>query len=99
MRFWLHVFQSLVGFLFFPPVVLLFTLTKLLMSYGRSSHLADCKEVKLLKAHVVSPVLGREEGCLSGAGCCAGRALIKQTELCCVQRITALGLFLLKGET
>lgn len=59
MRFWLHAFQSRVGF-FFPPIVLLFTLTKLLVSYGRSSHLADCEEVKLLKAHVVSPVLGRK---------------------------------------
>lgn len=63
MWFWLHAFRSLVGFLFSPPpVVLLFTLTKLLVSYGRSSRLADCKEVKLLKAHVVSPVLEGRKG-------------------------------------
>lgn len=62
MWFWLHAFRSLVGFLSPPPVVLLFTLTKLLVIYGRISHLADCKEVKLLKAHVVSPELEGRKG-------------------------------------
>lgn len=73
--------SSLVGL--FPPPIVLFTLTKLL-SYGRSSHFADYKEVKLLKAHVVSLVQGRKG--VGGAGHCAVGGLIKQMELCCVEQ-------------